>query len=351
MMLQVNRLTPELEKSYEAFVRSVPNALFFSSLGYRNLLKKFLGAEDHYFIAQKDDGQILGVLPSFIKDVPGRGSVANSLPFYGSHGGVITANNNKQVVSALLTHFRDFVEDRGCLSSTVITSPFDEDLSLYEECTGFTTTDSRIGQLTLLPERGDNSAQIVMDSLHQKTRNMVRKAEKQGISVSDKQWQGGINFLAETHADNMEQIGGMAKPIRFFELVESTFVYGTDYRIYTAWHDNEPVAALLLFYFKDTVEYFTPVIVQQHRSNQPLSLLIHRAMSDAVDKGFRWWNWGGTWHTQEGVYQFKRSWRAIDMPYKYFTTVMDQKVLDQSKAELLNDYPFFYVVPFSILKT
>jgi len=349
MMLQVNRLTPELEKSYEAFVRSVPNALFFSSLGYRNLLKKFLGAEDHYFIAQKDDGQILGVLPSFIKDVSGRGSVANSLPFYGSHGGVITANNNKQVVSALLTHFRDFVEDRGCLSSTVITSPFDEDLSLYEECTGFTTTDSRIGQLTLLPKGEGNSAQLVMDSLHQKTRNMVRKAEKLGITVSNKQWQGGLNFLAETHADNMEKIGGAAKPTRFFELVESMFVYGADYRIYTAWHDDEPVAALLLFYFKDTVEYFTPVIVQQHRSNQPLSLLIHHAMADAVDEGFRWWNWGGTWHTQEGVYQFKRSWGAIDMPYRYYTRVLDPSMLKWKKQDLLDVFPYFYALPFDSL--
>ena len=38
---------------------------------------------------------------------------------------------------------------------------------------------------------------------------------------------------------------------------------------------------LYCFYFK-TVEYYTPATEEAYRSKQPLSLLIFRAMSDAV---------------------------------------------------------------------
>jgi hypothetical protein len=349
--LSVDRLSTEIEADYDNFVRSIPTTLFYASLGYRNLLKNFLAAENYYFIARNEGGRIVGVLPSFIKEVPGKGSVANSLPFYGSHGGVIAENSQGEISGALLTHFRKFVEERGCISSTVISSPFDSDLSQYEACTGFTVSDSRIGQMTPLPSAGEDPRAAVMHALHHKTRNMVRKAEKLGITVTSDPQLGGFEFLKQTHEKNMVEIGGMAKPARFFDLVEKEFKCDTDYRLYMAWLEGVPVAALLLFYFNGTVEYFTPVIVKEYRSSQPLSLLIYHAMADGVVSGFKWWNWGGTWLTQDGVYQFKRSWGAIDMPYRYFTTILDQRVLKSSKAELLNDYPYFYVAPFSLLQT
>ena len=351
MSLSIECLSPEVEADYENFVRSIPTASFCASLGYRNLLKNFLEAEDHYFVARNKEGRIVGVLPSFIKEVPGKGSVANSLPFYGSHGGVIAENPQGEVVGALLTYFRRFVAERGCVSSTVISSPFDSDLSQYEACTGFTASDSRIGQMTPLGSAGEDPRAAVMHALHHKTRNMVRKAEKLGITVTSDQQQDGFAFLTQTHANNMAEIGGLAKPAHFFKLVEKEFKYNADYRLYIAWLEGVPIAALLLFYFNGTVEYFTPVIVKEYRSSQPLSLLIYYAMVDAVVRGFKWWNWGGTWLTQDGVYQFKRSWGAIDMPYRYFTTVLDERVLTSSKNELLSDYPYFYVAPFTLLKT
>lgn len=351
MSLSVERLLPEIETEYDNFIKSIPRALFYSSIGYRNLLKHFLAAEDYYFVARNQAGRIVGVLPSFIKDVPGKGCVANSLPFYGSYGGVLTENSEGDVVCTLLTYFQEFVTKRRCISSTVILSPFDKNLLEYEACTGFSVSDVRIGQMTELPISGDNPIEKVMLALHSKTRNMVRKAEKLGIIITSDQHSSDFDFLAQIHLQNMKCIGGIAKPPYFFELVKNLFRYNIDYKLYMAWLDKKPIAALLLFYFNGTVEYFTPVIVKEYRSMQPLSLLIYTAMVDAVIKGFKWWNWGGTWLTQAGVLQFKRSWGAIDMPYSYFTTISDQSVLKRAKMELLTDYPYFYVVPFSHLQS
>lgn len=352
MNLAVEVLTPESEQDYDNFVRSIPTSLFYASLGYRTLLTHFLAAEEHYLIARDSDQRIVGVLPAFVLEVPGKGCVANSLPFYGSHGGVVTSDTSGLVAKCLLEHFRDFATARRCLTSTIISSPFDTNLlPYYGDSTSYKMTDSRIGQLTRLPKGNDESSALVMNALPSKTRNMVRKAEKLGIKVTANRQDGAMLFLANTHEANMAKIGGIAKPKHFFSMIEEKLEYETNYRIYTASYEGRTVAALLLFYFNQMVEYFTPVIVEQYRSSQPLSLLIYRAMSDAVTQGFEWWNWGGTWHTQDGVYRFKQSWGAIDMPYRYFTNVMDLSILTWDKNLILSTFPYFYVVPFDQLRS
>jgi hypothetical protein len=72
-------------------------------------------------------------------------------------------------------------------------------------------------------------------------------------------------------------------------------------------------------------------------------------MVDAAKRGFEWWNWGGTWRSQKGVYGFKKRWGTGEFPYYYYTRVYDQKLLQCSKEEIIREYPYFYVVPFDVL--
>ena len=74
------------------------------------------------------------------------------------------------------------------------------------------------------------------------------------------------------------------------------------------------------------------------------------AMKDAMLRGYDNWNWGGTWLSQGGVYDFKKRWGTSEHPYYYFTQVFNQDVLSLSKAVLVKDYLGFYVVPFDALK-
>ena len=113
--------------------------------------------------------------------------------------------------------------------------------------------------------------------------------------------------------------------------------------------NNEPIAALLTLYFNKTVEYFTPVIMQSHRDTQALSTIVFYAMTDSIACGYKWWNWGGTWLDQDGVYRFKSRWGTQDKPYYYRTNIRNKAILASSEGELLKAYPNFFAVPFSAL--
>lgn len=347
--MEVTILDKQREEEYDHYLLQSPETLLFASSRYKNLISGIIDAEEKYLVAMDETGRIAGALPCFLKKSAAHGNVLNSLPFYGSNGGIICHSRDEAVMKALLDEFYAMAERERCVATTLITSPFEENhLDFYERHTRFSCRDERIGQFTRLPAYSDEIDTVLMEKFHSKTRNMVRKAQKSGIVVK-RETDEALKFIVDTHVENMKGIGGIPKPARFFEAIPHHFRCGVDYDLFVAYHGSAPVAALLLFYFNRTAEYFTPVIIEEYRSFQPLSLIIFEAMKHAAQRGFSWWNWGGTWLTQDGVYHFKSRWGTEDKTYKYYTRVFDNDILRCSREQLLLSYPFHFVVPFSSL--
>ncbi|MGE5329818.1 MAG: peptidoglycan bridge formation glycyltransferase FemA/FemB family protein [Deltaproteobacteria bacterium] len=300
-------------------------------------------------MALDEDDKVLGILPSFLKDNGNFGAVLNSLPFYGSNGGVIEYEGNELVKEQLINAFYALAEGKNCVSATIITSPFEENINFYDEKVCFTFKDNRVGQLTKLPTYTEEIENDLFNIYHYKTRNTIRKAKKEKVRVSSDYSDDILRFLMSVHSNNMLKIGGIEKPKNFFELISQVFYGEKDFKIYTAYLENKPIAALLVFYFNKTVEYYTPVIEEDYRNKQGLSLCIFEAMKDAIGRGYEWWNWGGTWTSQNGVYDFKKRWGTQDREYFYYTRIFNDKIMNLSKETLLKEYPFFYVLPFGRL--
>jgi lipid II:glycine glycyltransferase (peptidoglycan interpeptide bridge formation enzyme) len=126
---------------------------------------------------------------------------------------------------------------------------------------------------------------------------------------------------------------------------------GKDFDLYVAKKDGRVIAGLLIFYFNQMVEYYTPAIDSDCASIQPLSLLLITAMAEASRRKFVWWNWGGTWTSQTGVYRFKKKWGALERNYYYYTQLNTDAILSWSSTKILGTFPNFFVVPFSALNT
>lgn len=357
MALELTKLTAAHEAAYEDLLQICPWAMLYHSLDYRRFLKDYLPstAEDHYMLAF-EGGVLVGALPCFLMDGP-LGSVLNSLPFFGSHGGVLLRPSaNPSVAAALVEAMVALCAQRGVAFATVIDTPFSNNEEVFKQSMNYQYEDLRIGQITHLPE-GSDTEQVEKSLLtlyHQKTRNIVRKALRNNLVFSHEQSQLVVDALHALHETNILGIGGITKPKRFFTAIATQLEYDRDYRIYTArTKAGEIVCAMMLLYFKDTVEYFVPATSESWRSAQPLSALIHLAMRDAIlERGARKWNWGGTWLSQDGVYHFKSRWGTRDYPYRYYTHVFPSAQVLQGigRETLLKDYPWFYTVPFSALE-
>ena len=351
MKIEVKKLSGQNEEDYKSLIESIPSAMFNHSLKYKSFLTKILnGANDNYLLAYENEKPV-AALPIFLKHGP-IGTVLNSLPFYGSHGGIISCNRAaKECIHALMEEYKSLLKINKVYSAAIIEAPLGSN-QVKHDLFPSNYMDKRIGQITYLPETQKDADYKVrlFDLFHQKTRNSVRKGMKGNFLVGHDNSEETFNSLYKLHKSNMEMVGGIVKPWEVFATIKDHFIYEKDYKIYTARYNEQIVSAVLVFYFKDFVEYFCPATEHDYKSQQPLSLLIFNAMFDAVvQKQAKYWNWGGTWPSQKGVYSFKSRWGAKEFTYRYFIQVnKDIEIFRKfGKDKLLTHYQFFYTIPFN----
>ncbi|SFV62784.1 FIG070318: hypothetical protein [hydrothermal vent metagenome] len=337
--MRIKELEEKDYKRYEKFLLECDNSLLYYSIKYKNLLEELLEIKSIYLLAIDDENKEIQAILPLMKKEGCYGTVINSLPYYGSNGGVL--KKTAEAEKLLLDYYDMLTQD--VAGSTYIANPLQTNIQDLE----YDVLDKRVGQWTPI-EYSKNIEDNIMKSYHSKTRNLVRKAIKLDVTVEVDNSQ--IEFLYETHYQNITSIGGKAKEKKFFELIEKYFEKDVDYKIYIAKLDGKKIGAVLLFFYNGVVEYFTPAVVSEYRNYQPTSLIIYRAMIDASTDGYRWWNWGGTWLTQDGVYHFKKRFGAIDKEYKYFIKINNKDIYNSTKEKLLEEYDNFYVIPFDKLK-
>jgi len=339
--MNVQVLSPALEEAYERFLQSQRRSLFFHSLRYRPFLKALVGCGDEYLVATDGDA-VRGVLPLVYVEREGR-RVYNSLPYYGTTAGVIA--DGTAAYRSLVGAYNEVATARTTVSATIVGSQFGE----APEADGIVSThvDERIAQMTSLPAGSADPAADILGSCDGSARRNVKKAAAAGIRVERDP--SAMDRLRELHEVGLRAIGGLPKGPAFFRLVREHFEPGREFDLYVARRDDVVVAGLLVFYFNQTVEYFVPASDSASRDVQPLSAILIAAMTEAARRGFRWWNWGGTWTTQTGVYRFKRKWGARECVYRHRTQLNEPALLAWPPERILSTWPHFFVVPFRAL--
>lgn len=336
---------------YQRFLFANKHSLIYSSVEFRNFLREVVKGEIIHYLAWRGD-TLCGVLPVSYVEHPDYGKVINSLPWYGSYGGcTLSGSDDGDARKILLQKYAELLDDPSVFSATLILSPFENDyLSEYEEILRPPFSDRRIGQITALPPYSDTAQAELMQIIRQKTRNLVRKSLQQGFSsrVTDEDW--AWEFLHRTHMENIGAVGGKAKPWKHFEAMRRNIPVEWR-RLYVAQLNDVAVAAVLLFRFNQTVEYITPVIKLEYRPLQPLSFLIYGAMLDSIEAGYQYWNWGGTWVTQQSLHHFKAGWGARDYPYTYLIHASQDSVdrIRQNAVGISGCFPWHYLFPFDQL--
>jgi hypothetical protein len=337
--MKIETLRPGLTEAYDRYLMGHSYSLLYHSSKYKDFLKNLLGCKEEYLLAIEGT-DVCGVLPLMYTEGD-RGRIYNSLPYYGSNGGVIV--DNPVAYRALANAYSTIACSKTTISSTVVGNPFIQQGVSDLKCN---YTDYRIGQFTDISWK-DNPWDEFMARIDSSARRNVKKALRKGIKVEIDHT--GMERLCQIHQDNIRAVGGIPKTNEFFALVPRHFTPGQDFDLYVAKKDGIMIAGLLIFYFNRTIEYFTPAITHEYRSLQPLALIVITAMVDVARRGFRWWNWGGTWASQTGVYRFKKKWAAMERKYYYYTQLNDLSILTWSRRKILSTFPDFFVVPFSQL--
>ena len=337
--------------SITSFFKECENDLIHYSPKYLNFIESLgLGITTNYYCLSNDNNKILALMPVAKKSVKGKGAIINSLPFYGSHGGILflkEVKNKAKIQKLILKELLNDVKKEKILSITLVENPFCAFDNNVMDSLNFKEIDYRLGQFKKIGEEMfSNIDDDLLMTFHSKTRNVVRKGLTFNPEFSEQMDDQTINWLQSVHQKSISSLNGKYKTKEVFSSLINFFPASNSSRLFICKVGGKKVAGILVLLYNKTVEYFTPVIEEEYKHTQLLSSLIYEAMKILSKEGYNLWNWGGTWESQKGVYRFKDRFGSFTLPYRYFTLVKDQSIRDFDKYTLASDFDFFYSYKF-----
>jgi len=351
-------LSEEPLMGWDDLVLNCPWGSFYHSQNNLEIIKGVSPARIVYIAALDEEDNLVGGLALGIQE-GSLGSVVNCLPYFGSYGDAIISSLAKtSVEKQLYNRALEYSQEIDALCFTVITSPFAEAVHHQQVRKWLEPTfmDERCCQIVHLPSYSGEEKQIytekVLGQIQGRARTVYRKIVRSGLLPGRVETGTEALEFSQIHRENIGGKGGVFKTEAFFKLAFAMSQESPRAAELDVMRDRNLITGgVVLFYFKDTVEYHTTCLREEYRSIGPLTGIIIDRLIEAGMDGYRYWNFGGTWRSQVGVYKFKSSFGARDHPYFYFTKFLRSLnwVKTVSAEQIVRDYPLCFVIPFSEL--
>ncbi len=328
-------------ETYAALWQKHDQNSFFRSPSYIKIITSLTDSRAVFATMKGSSGEFVSAIPLAIKSGP-KGDLYNSLPYFGTCGAVVGPDDPSMRRSMLKALVKSLANNK----AAGLTLVDDWQKPHFGACPNPDYVSERSNQFVILDNVPGGK---LLESYHQKTRNLVRKALRNGIAVRKSADKSEIFELLSVHQQNMSDVGGTPKARKFFELITDDG-REIDYELFIASHEGADIAFLLLIYCGNTVEYYMPAIRRDSRPLNPMNAAIYIGMLDAIERGYKYWNWGGTWPSQHNLRHFKSRWGSQETSYKYYSYVFNQELISFSAEQMLEHYPNFFIAPFDQLE-
>ncbi len=291
----VKRMGGGDEGRWDAFVSDAPQATFFHRAAWCGILEQVLGHRGHYLYTERL-GVITGVLP--LAEVRSRlfGHALISTPFC-VYGGVVACDLDSemqltQAAAALADQLRvDYLE----LRNRELRDPVWPVKDLYVSF-----------RKAIDPDHDKN-----LKAIPRKQRAMVRKGMGADLQAHH---DGSIAEFYRVYAESVRNLGTPVLSRHYYARLKQTF--GEDCEVTVVTHRDQPVAAVMSFYFRDEVHPYYGGSVARGRDLAANDFMYWAVMKRAVERGARLFDYGRS-KQDSGSYRFKKHWGFEPQPLPY----------------------------------
>jgi len=283
------------EAAWDAFVASRSERSHYHRAGWARVFRNAFGQRPLYRAAVAGDA-VEGVLPLVAFANPLFGRYLVSVPYL-NRGGILAATDRAR--EALIADARGLLDHTG--SSWC-------ELRTVGEAAGFATglpaRESKVSmQLDL-----EGGRDAVWKRIGSKVRNLVRKAEKSGLTVRPGDPARDLDAFYDVFARNMRELGTPVYSPRFFREVCREFP--ADVRLSVVEGPAGVAAAALCVTEGSFTEIHWAASRREMLRFSPNMLLYWEAIADAADRGLRQFCMGRSTEGS-GPHRFKAQWGAV----------------------------------------
>jgi FemAB-related protein (PEP-CTERM system-associated) len=283
---------------WDAFVQTCPDATFFHRAGWQAVIERSFGHKTWFYFAELD-GAIVGVLSLCQIKSPLFGHSLGSLPFC-VYGGVAAVSDAAR--TAL-----DAAADRLATSLKVGHLEYRNILPAHANDPAW------IGKDLYVTFRkgfsGDDEAN--MNAIPRKQRAMVRKGIKAGLTGEIDQ--STERFFA-AYSTSVHRLGTPVFSKKYFRILKE--VFGEDCEVRVIVREQQIVAAVMSFFFRDEVIPYYGGGMPAAREFAGNDFMYWNLMQAAAARGYRMFDFGRS-KLGTGAYDFKKNWGFEAQPLAY----------------------------------
>jgi len=295
--LQVREADDGLLAEWDRYVERCPEATFFHRSGWKRVIESCFGHRTYYLYAERA-GHIAGILPLVHIDSAIFGRSLKSLAFC-VYGG--TAASDEAARSALDRATRELGERLD------VTSIEYRDL----EPRAYPDATKKSGLYVTFRKSIDADPEKNMLAVPRKQRAMIRKGQKFALRS---EIDADCARLHRIYAESVRNLGTPVFSRKYFEALRTTF--GKDCEILVITKDEEPLAAVMSFYFRDEVLPYYGGGTHLARDFAANDFMYWEVMRRACERGYRVFDFGRS-KQGTGAFDFKKNWGFPAQPLDY----------------------------------
>ncbi len=189
------------------------------------------------------------------------------------------------------------------------------------------------------------------DALKHPTKNSVRKATKEGVSVTKSRSSEAMEVFYDLHCRTRRRHGLPPQPVGFFRKVHEHLISKKMGCVFEASYRGRVVASAVCLHFGKQAIVKYSAFDDYFQNVRPNNLLVWRIIVWAGTSGFEQLSFGRSELGHEGLLRFKRGWNLEESPFAYYKYSFRKNALVADKHPMIDAatrvLPF---VPLPILK-
>lgn len=188
------------------------------------------------------------------------------------------------------------------------------------------------------------SPEVIWENIISKNRNMIRKAEKNGVEIFHGNGIGLLEQFIPIYNATMQK--DQADAYYFFAPAFYASIaqdLAGRYEVFYAVHEGQVIAMSIMLHANGRMHYHLSGSVVEFRSLAPSNLLLYKAALWGCEQGFSWFHLGGGFGSREDpLYKFKAAFnRQSDFQFSIGKQIFDPAVYEALVARRASEDPSF----------